>query len=257
MSFTEYAEGNFTIEVPPTTIRPPEILTKHIDTSDTQPSYNEENDNTQQYQEPGVPGRRPPKSRGPKGRQPHPDDIRGNIDLVKDIEVAHESSDNVVYAENEMSESVREVMESNYDDKTTERSDVNLYRKKNNRLDQRKIGIIIGVLLALILMLFAVSIFVIILHRRRKLNNNHQAMKIVQTHNGTLDLSDLHNGTMNVKLPNSQVYNYVTDSPASTAKDTYDLLTQRKLPDLPTAPTICKIYVTCFIMLYPVYIIVY
>ena len=227
----EYATNSYTLEVPPTT-----TTTTKPSTSSTRAAVEYEPDEVPEVfiDQGGAPsgGSRPGKTRRPKGKHRHGNgEVPEGPDAVEDLEVSPESRDNVVYVEDDMSESVREVMEINYDDVTTPA--VDLYQKSNKRLNQKKIGIIIGVLLALILMLFAVSVFVVLLHRKRKMNNNHQSLKIVKTHNGAVDLSDLHNGTINTKLAPSSVYNYMTDSPASTAKDTYDLLTQRKLPDIP------------------------
>ena len=90
--------------------------------------------------------RNPSKSRPrrphQKGKHQRPTG-EGRNEPVKNIQVAHEDSDSVVYA-NEMSESVREVMETNYEDSQANDSEVNLTRKKSNRLDQKEIGIIIG-----------------------------------------------------------------------------------------------------------------
>ena len=229
--FLEYATGNYSIEIPPTTVRPTQGQTEH---SDTMSSNHGSVQDPHVYVDPESTGRRPSKARRPKGK--HNRNSLGRPTDVENIDMAHDTRGNVVYVEG-MSDSVREVMESNYDDDvTTQKNQVDLYKETNKRMEQRNIAVIIGVLLALILMLIAVSVFVYFLHRRRKMNNNHQSLKIVQTHNstlGTLDLSSLHHSSMTAKLSGSQVYNYVTDSPASTAKDTYDLLTQRKLPDIP------------------------
>ena len=50
------------------------------------------------------------------------------------------------------------------------------------RLNEGRIGMIIGVLTALILLLIAVIVVIVIRHRRHKMNNNHRAMKIVAAH---------------------------------------------------------------------------
>ena len=50
------------------------------------------------------------------------------------------------------------------------------------KLNEGRIGMIIGVLTALILLLIAIIVVIVIRHRRHKLNSHHRAMKIVAAH---------------------------------------------------------------------------
>ncbi len=119
--------------------------------------------------------------------------------------------------------------------------------REKKSLDDQYIGIIIGALSALILLLFIVIVIIIIRQRRRKYNNNHRVMKIIESKHVTLDLNDLQNNTLNGKLSNGNMYNFVATSDgesdregASVKIENHDLYNggnshyqQRALPDLP------------------------
>lgn len=92
--------------------------------------------------------------------------------------------------------------------------------KTRKSLDDEYIGIIIGVLAALILVLFAIILIIILRHRKQKYNNNHRAMKSIEPRHVTLNLNDLRNNTLNEKIiSNGNMYNCVATSDGDSDRD--------------------------------------
>ncbi|XP_064648959.1 discoidin domain-containing receptor 2-like isoform X3 [Lineus longissimus] len=127
-------------------------------------------------------------------------------------------------------------------------NDIEVPRKHTPSLDDKKIGIIVGALAALIIILILIVLAIIWRQRTLKHNNNRRNVKPVDKPI-SINLNDLHpNITVNGKLSNGNMYNSIGQSDMESDRDIDrcnndiyheldECLQSRKLPDLPPLKT--------------------